>query len=76
MSSGIGYSARPAAHGTPGSDTLSLPWVVGASLLMGLGLFLLSVWLVTFDLLYFSGAAAVVIGALMILDPRMGADHS
>jgi membrane-bound ClpP family serine protease len=76
MSSGGGYSARPTPHLAPGSDTQSIAWVVGACLLMGVGLFLMSVWLVTFDLIYFSGSAAVVVGAMMILDPRMGADHA
>jgi hypothetical protein len=76
MSSGLGYSSRPTVHAAPGSDTQSVAWVVGASLLMGLGLFLITTWLITFDIVYFSGFAAILVGVLMILDPRMGADHA
>jgi hypothetical protein len=76
MSAGTGYSSRPTVHAAPGSDTQSVGWVIGASLLMGAGLFLITTWLITFDLLFFTGFGALLVGALMILDPRMGADHS
>ena len=76
MSEGSGYGTRRPAHVATGPDPQSIPWVVCASLLMGAGLFLISTWIITFDLVYFVGFGALLVGALMILNPRMGADHA
>jgi hypothetical protein len=76
MDAGIGYSARPKVAAHAAGDTQSIPWVIGAALLMGLGLFLISTWILTFNFLFFAGFPILIVGALMILDPRMGADHA
>jgi hypothetical protein len=76
MDSGTGYSARPKTAAHSAGDTQSIPWVVGACVLMGLGLWLISTWLITFNFLFFTGFPVLVVGAFMILDPRMGADHA
>jgi membrane-bound ClpP family serine protease len=71
--------AAPAAHGGHGSqapNSISIPWVLAASLIMGLGVFLISIWIVTFDFLYFVGFFVLVGGFLMTFDQRMGSDHA
>jgi hypothetical protein len=64
----------PSGHGAPNS--ISVPYVVLASVVMGLGLMLTFTWLITFDWLYFPGVVVVVVGAVMMLSPRMGSDHA
>lgn len=76
MSGGSGYGTRRSAHAPTGPDPQSIAWVVGAALLMGAGLFLISTWIITFDFVYFVGFGVLLVGALMILSPRMGADHA
>jgi hypothetical protein len=76
MSEGSSYGSHRPAHRATGPDPQSIPWVIGASLLMGAGLFLIATWIITFDFVYFVGFGALLVGALMILNPRMGADHA
>ncbi|MCI4332670.1 MAG: hypothetical protein L3K01_02905 [Thermoplasmata archaeon] len=76
MSGGSGYGSHRPTHVAVGPDPQSIAWVIGASLLMGAGLFLISTWIITFDFVYFVGFGALLVGALMILSPRMGADHA
>ncbi|MCI4327938.1 MAG: hypothetical protein L3K16_10005 [Thermoplasmata archaeon] len=68
-------SAGAAAH-PDRPNTISVPFVVLASVLMGVGLMLTFTWLITFDWDFFPGILVVVAGALMMLDPRMGSDHA
>lgn len=63
-------------HVKDAPNSISIPWVVAAAVLIGIGLFLISVWLLTFDLLFFSGTLVLLVGALMVFDPRMGSDHA
>jgi hypothetical protein len=76
MYSGHAGSTVPhhAKHDAP--NTISIPFVLLASVLMGIGLLLTLVWLITFNWLLFPGVGLVVIGALMTLSPRMGSDHA
>ncbi|HEV8050180.1 MAG TPA: hypothetical protein VGP88_06260 [Thermoplasmata archaeon] len=73
-------SHRPAStvtsnrHDAPNS--ISVPFVLLASVLMGIGLMLIFTWLITFDWLFFPGVLVVAIGAFMMLSPRMGSDHA
>lgn len=57
-------------------DPLSIAWVVGASLLMGVGIFFVTYWLMTFEWLYFGGILPMTAGILMMFDPRAGANAS
>ncbi len=56
--------------------TISIPWVVLAALLCGLGLFTVAYWLLTGNWLYFAGLLALIAGALMLFHPRSGLDHA
>lgn len=77
---------RPHVHGTVGDATrarvtphrspVSVGWVVGASLLMGVGIFAITLWLITFDWVYFGGILPMAVGILMMFDPRAGANGS
>jgi uncharacterized membrane protein len=57
------------------ANSLSLPYLIGASLLMGLGLFLVASWVLTFQWIFFSGVAVAAAGFLMVLHPLAGSDH-
>ncbi|HTT14830.1 MAG TPA: hypothetical protein VMG81_03505 [Thermoplasmata archaeon] len=61
-------------HGV--KSPISIGWVIGAALLCGLGLFALAYWLITFSWLYFAGVIPVIVGALMLFNPRAGWDHA
>ncbi len=41
---------------------------------MGVGVFFLTLWLITFDWLYFGGTLPMLVGILMMFDPRAGAN--
>jgi len=74
-------SGYGAAHDPPHSPhrggPISVPWVILASVLIGVGLTLVAYWLYTgFDLVYTFGIAFAVIGGLMLFDERAGADHA
>jgi hypothetical protein len=71
------YGGPSESHPHHVSSPISLPWVVLASLLCGLGLFLvLGLWLATFEWIYFVGVIPVFLGGLMFLSPRAGLDHA
>ncbi len=55
---------------------ISVPWVVLSALLIGLGLFMLAYWLVTFTWLDFLGIAPCVLGGLMLFSRRAGFDSA
>jgi hypothetical protein len=65
-----------AAHGSHAPNSISLPWVLLASILMGIGVLLIVLWIVTFNFLYFTGVFVVLAGFLMVFDPRMGSDRA
>jgi cytochrome c biogenesis factor len=55
---------------------ISLPFVVLASLLMGLGIFAMAIWLVTLNWIWFGGILPILTGALMLFDRRAGAESA
>jgi hypothetical protein len=55
---------------------ISIPWVVGAALLSGVGITLLWWWVTTFQWLFFSGVLFVLAGSMMFLNHRAGLDHA
>jgi len=65
-----GHSAQAAPN------SISVPFVLLASLLTGVGLMLTLTWLITYDWLFFPGILLVALGAFLMLDPRMGSDHA
>jgi hypothetical protein len=55
---------------------ISIPWVIAAALLCGIGIMGLMYWLVTSQGIYFAAVIPCIAGALMFLDPRAGANHA
>ena len=55
---------------------ISIPWVIVASLLAGLGVFSMVLWLYTFQWIYFGGILPILTGTLMMFDRRAGADSA
>lgn len=72
--SGYGAPSEPPAHHAV--SPISVPWVVLASVLCGLGLLLVWMWLTTFQWVYFTGIIPVFVGGLMFLNDRAGLDHA
>jgi len=57
-------------------NSLSIPFVLAAALLMGLGIFALTIWLVTFNWAWFAGVLPATVGALMMFDRRAGSESA
>jgi|HubBroStandDraft_1064217.scaffolds.fasta_scaffold251542_2 hypothetical protein len=55
---------------------ISIPFVVLAAFLVGIGVLGMVYFLITFDLLYLFGALATTVGGLMLFHPLAGADHA
>jgi hypothetical protein len=71
--SGYGEAHRTPSHGHARSP-INVGWVVLAALLIGLGLFMMAYWLVTFQWVFFLGIAPCVGGGLMLFSRRAGFD--
>jgi hypothetical protein len=69
-------SAHSGGSGAHAKSAISVPWVVVASTLIGIGLFFVFYWIYNFDLWYTFGIALVVIGGLMLFSPRAGMDRA
>lgn len=71
-----GYGTPSEGHSHHAASPISIPWVVLAALLCGVGLLLVAVWLLTFSWIYFAGIVPVFVGALMFFNDRAGLDHA
>lgn len=68
-----GYAHSSSA---PSKSPVSIPWVVLAALLAGIGIFSMILWLYTFQWIYFGGILPILTGTLMLFDRRAGADSA
>jgi hypothetical protein len=73
--SGYGGAHAAPAHGHV-SSPISVPWVVLSAVLIGLGLFMLAYWLLTFNWFFFLGIAPCLAGGLMLFSRRAGVDSA
>jgi len=65
--------SRPPAH----PNTVNLPYLLGAAVLCGVGVTLMSSWIVTQSWLYFGlGVLTAVVGGLMLFQRGTGADSA
>ncbi|MCI4369360.1 MAG: hypothetical protein L3K09_07360 [Thermoplasmata archaeon] len=72
-------SDYPTAHPVDAEhppNSISVPFVIAAAVLIGVGLFAMAAFLITFTWLYFLGILPVLAGALLLFDPRSGSDRS
>ncbi|MGA8303946.1 MAG: hypothetical protein WA691_00745 [Thermoplasmata archaeon] len=70
------YSGAPEEHAHHVSSPISVVWVVVASLLSGVGLLLIWMWLTTFSWTFSFGPLLVFVGVLMFLSDRAGLDRA
>lgn len=69
----VGEGGESSGHS---ASHVSIPWVVLAAALAGIGLFLISYWLTYFYWPAFGGVALVIIGAVLLFNRRTGLDHA
>jgi len=55
---------------------ISVPFVILAAVLCGLGILSLSYWLITFTWVLLAGVLPLAVGAYMLFTPRAGWDHA
>ena len=60
----------------PAANTVSVPFLVLSSILVGVGLAGMAYWLVTFDWLYFASVIALALGAYMLFTRGTGPDRA
>lgn len=70
------YVRADRSHETDAPSTISVMWVILSALVLGLGLFTVTYWLLTQNWLYFAGVLPTVVGGLMLFSPRAGWDHA
>lgn len=58
------------------ANRLSLPFLVAGALLMGAGLFLLAIFIVSFNLTYMAGAIPLALGFLLMFHPWAGSNRA
>ncbi|HLM69896.1 MAG: hypothetical protein ACHQ0I_00755 [Candidatus Lutacidiplasmatales archaeon] len=68
-------SKDPTAH-SPTADSLSVPFLVLAAVLIGVGLFGMALWLLTFQWPYFASVIPLVLGAYMLFTRGTGPDRA
>ncbi|MCI4318288.1 MAG: hypothetical protein L3J96_07090 [Thermoplasmata archaeon] len=56
-------------------ETVSIPFLLAAALLIGGGLFAIATWFVTGQWIWFVGILPVVLGGFMLFSPRTGPDR-
>ncbi len=61
---------------TAESSHVSVPWVVLAAVLCGVGIFLIIYWLIYFVWPAFSGVVFVLAGAFLLFNRRTGLDRA
>jgi hypothetical protein len=68
-------SGETSAHPTS-SHGVSVPFLVLSAVLIGVGMFGMAYWLVTFNWLYFGSLVPLVLGAYMLFTRGTGPDRA
>lgn len=71
-----GYPAAEGSHADRTSTGVSVPLVIAAALLCGIGLTGISYWLLTQNWLYFAALLPLIGGALLLFTRVTGPDHA
>ena len=56
-------------------ESVSIPYLLVAAVLIGAGLFSIALWFLTGQWAWFVGVVAVVLGGFMLFSPRTGPDR-
>jgi len=69
------YRSEGTAGHAPAANSLSVPFLVLAAVLCGVGLFGMALWLVTFNWLLFASVLPLIGGAIMLFSRGSGSDQ-
>lgn len=70
------YRSEASPAQTRAGHSLSVPFLVVAALLIGVGLFGMAYWLVTFQWVYFASVIPTALGAYMLFTRGTGPDRA
>lgn len=71
------YGSRdPSVHSPTSASALSVPFLVLSTLLIGVGMFGMAYWLVTFDWAFFASVVPLALGAYMLFTRGTGPDRA
>ena len=70
------YRSEETSGHAPVANSLSVPFLILAAILCGVGLFGMALWLVTFNWLYFASLLSLLGGAVMLFTRRTGSDRA
>jgi hypothetical protein len=71
-----GYPLAEGAHSSESNDQVSVPLLIAAALLCGLGLLGVAYWLLTQNWLYFASLIPLIGGAYLLFTRATGPDHA
>jgi len=71
-----GYPVAERSHAEEGAERVSVPMVIAASLLCGVGLIGISYWIVTQNWLFFAALVPLIGGALLLFTRVTGPDRA
>jgi hypothetical protein len=71
-----GYRSEGGPVHAPSENSLSIPFLVVSALLIGVGLFGVAYWLVTFEWIYFASLVPLILGAYMLFTRGTGSDRA
>jgi len=71
-----GYGSESGSTHPSASGSVSVPFLVLASVLIGAGLSGMAYWLVTFQWLYFASVIPLILGAVMLFTRGTGPDRA
>lgn len=69
-------AASAIVHPEHAERSVSIPLVVGAAVLVGIGLMGMAYWLITFRWVFFASLIPLVGGALLLFSRLTGPDHA
>lgn len=75
----VGYPVAPVAPPARAGSTprsLSLPFLLAAAAIIGVGVMVFTEFMLTFDLVYLSSVLLFLLGGLMLFHPLSGPDRS
>lgn len=70
------YRSEETRGHVPAANSLSVPFLVLSSVLCGVGLFGMALWLVTFNWLFFASVLPLIGGAIMLFTRGTGSDKA
>lgn len=70
------YASAHLADGSTARNSLSVLFLIGAVVLIGIGLLTAFLWLVTFDWWLFLGFLPLAVGTIMLFDRRAGSNRA